>query len=249
LALLVESQFAKAICQRSRHYPLRKGLANTKKWASFKEVTRQCSMTLQEIYTLVDDCRLAALLVMIFLPWVALGICIAVPGDREEPLILNLNLSMAVLSLLMAVGYVWHATHTAGWNKVIRETDILLLLVPFYYVGVSLWVTKQRLPLSEIPVYRVVQGLALLGAGYLGLSWLLSKIHILVLTFMPFQVLIGLILGLIGVAYLGYLRLTGADVSSAEHRGASRSGRQNRSSRNDTGIDDELERLKRKMGK
>jgi hypothetical protein len=207
-------------------------------------------MTLQEIYTLIYDCRFAVLLVMLLLPWVALGICIAIPGDQEEPLILNLNLSMAVLSLFMVVGYVWHATHTAGWNKVVRETDILLLLVPFYYVGVSLWVTRQRLPLSEMPVYRAVQGLALLGAGYLGLSWLLSKIHILVLTFMPFQFLIGLILGLIGVAYLGYLRLTGADVSPAEHRGAaSRNSRRNRSSHTDTDIDDELERLKRRTGR
>ncbi|CAN5833492.1 hypothetical protein BH23CYA1_BH23CYA1_16830 [soil metagenome] len=212
-------------------------------------------MTLQDLYTLIYDNRLALLLAMFVLPWLALGICIAVPGDREEPLVLNINLALAVLSLFMAAGYVWHATHASGWGRIVQEADILLLLAPLYYVGVSLWVSKQRLPLAEIRTYRIVQGVALIGAGYLGIAWIMSKIRILVLTYMPFQVLTWLVFGLIGVAYLGYLRLTGSDVTPTSNRrspqAASRtsSPRRTRPNPPSMSVDDELEALRRDLEK
>ena len=206
-------------------------------------------MTLQEIYALIYDNRLGLSLLMFLLPWLALGICVAVPGDREEPFVLNVNLFMAILSLSLSAGYVWYTTNAGGWNKVVQETDILLLLAPLYYVGVSLWISKQRLPLSEIRVYRAVQGVALIGAGYLGLSWIMSKIRILILTFMPFQVLVFLVLGLIGVAYLGYLRLVGSDAKPVNHSYAHASPRGRRQRRSEKSIDDELEELRRNLKK
>ncbi len=208
-------------------------------------------MTLQDLYTLIYDNRLGLTLAMLLLPWLALGICIAVPGDREEPLVLNINLFIAVLSLLMAAGYVWYTTTAGGLNKVVQEADVLLLLAPFYYVGVSLWVSKQRLPLSEIRIYRAVQGAALIGAGYLGVSWLMSKLRIYAIMFIPYQAFVFLILGLLGIAYLGYLRLTGADLGPASSaQPSSRSSRRgSKNNRPGMSIDDELEALRRNLNK
>ncbi len=168
-------------------------------------------MTLQSLYTFIDEYKSVVLLALLFLPWLSLGICMAVPGDREEPAVLNFNLSMAFISLLMSLGYIWYATSTQDWNQVMLETDLLLLGAPFYYVGISLWITKQRVPLASMAVYRAVQGLALIGAGYLGLSWIMSKMRILVFSYLPFPILLMLILALVGLVYLGYLKIMDAE--------------------------------------
>ncbi|MEP0947205.1 MULTISPECIES: hypothetical protein [Cyanophyceae] len=173
---------------------------------------QKTEMTLQDLFTLFVAYRHAVLLVLFFAPWLALGLCILIPGRQEEPFILNFNLGMASLSLVSAVGYLMFATQNGGWARVVKEADILLMLAPCYYVGVSLWVTRQRLPLEQVPAYRAIQGLALLSVGYLGLAWFLSKIRFLVFSYVPFQVLVLLLLGLVGVIYFGYLRLTGKDL-------------------------------------
>lgn len=205
-------------------------------------------MTLQDLYTLLYDYKPAVLVAMLFAPWIALGLCIAIPGDREEPFILSFNLSMAVLSLLLAVGYLWYATHTAGLQKVIQQADILLMLAPCYYVSISLWVARQRLPLTQIPAVRIIQGIALIGAGYLGVTWILSKLRILVLTFLPFPLLLMFLLGLAGLAYLGYLKITDQDSASAQTKSPSTvSRRETGAQPHQTSIDDELEALRRDL--
>jgi hypothetical protein len=168
-------------------------------------------MTLQTLFNIFVDYRPVILLGLFFAPWAALGLCLAIPGQREEPFILSFNLAMACLSLLMAVGYLMYATNHGGWARVVQEADILLILAPWYYFGLSLWVTKQRLPLEQVPAFRAIQGLALIGVGYLGVAWFLSKIHFLIFSYVPFQVLVMLLLGLLGVMYFGYLRFTGKD--------------------------------------
>ena len=205
-------------------------------------------MTFQELFTLLNQYQPIVLLMIVLAPWLALGICLAIPGQREEPFVLSFNLGMAVISLLMAIGYLLYATHSGGWTRVVEEANVLLMLAPCYYVGVSLWVTKQRLPLGQIPVFRAIQGLALIGAGYLGIAWVLSKIRILALTFIPFQVLVLLLLGLAGVVYLGYLRFTGSDVEPSKVYSSDASPpRGNRSNQGDRRIDEDLEALRRDM--
>lgn len=109
---------------------------------------------------------------------------------------------MACLSLLMAVGYLMYATNTGGWARVVQEADILLMLAPYYYVGVSLWVTRLRLPLDRVPAFRVMQGLAFIGVGYLGIAWFLSKVRFLIFSYLTFPGLLLLFLGLLG--FIGY---------------------------------------------
>ena len=209
-------------------------------------------MTLQQFYALLADYRPAILLFMLIAPWVSLGICIAIPGKKEEPFVLSFNLAMAVVSLLMVAGYVWYATYTAGISKVIQEADVLLMLAPCYYVGVSLWVARQRLPLSQIPAFRMLQGLAFIAAAYMGLAWILSKLRIILFSFLPIEVLLVIVLGLLSVGYLGYQKLIGADPTAAQSgRNSSRasrggvSGRDRPSSSQGTTIEEELDALRK----
>ncbi len=200
-------------------------------------------MTLQALFTWFVNYKSVILLLLFFAPWLALGLCVAIPGRREEPFILSFNLGMAFFSLLLAIGYLMYATSSGGWVKVIQEADILLMLAPCYYVGVSLWVTKQRLPLEQVSAFRAIQSLALIGVGYLGIAWFLSKIRFLIFSYVPFQFLVILLLGLLGVMYFGYLRLTGKDTKQSDRSDFPRSN----SARSDSAIDEELERLRRQI--
>ncbi|NEQ52189.1 MAG: hypothetical protein F6K11_18955, partial [Leptolyngbya sp. SIO3F4] len=137
-----------------------------------------------------------------------------------------------------------YATNAGGWTRVIQEADILLMLAPCYYVGVSLWVTKQRLPLEQVPAFRAVQGLALIGVGYLGVAWFLSKIRFMIFSYVPFHVLVALLLGLLGVMYFGYLRLTGKDTEQSNRSDSYRGGSDQANAAAES-IDEELERLRR----
>lgn len=200
-------------------------------------------MTLQTLFTWFVNHRSVILLLLFFAPWLALGLCVVIPGRREEPFILNFNLGMACLSLLFAVGYLMYATSSGGWARVIQEADILLMLAPCYYVGVSLWVTQQRLPLEQVPAFRAIQGLAFIGVGYLGIAWFLSKVHFLIFSYVPFQFLMILVLGLLGVMYFGYLRLTGKDTNQSDRSDFPRGN----SARSNSTIDEELERLRQQI--
>ena len=165
-------------------------------------------MTFQQLFILFNDYKPIILLIILLAPWLALFICIAIPGQKEEPFVLSFNLAMAIICLLMTLGYLLYAINNGGWTRVIQEADILLLLAPCYYVAISFWISKLRLPLSQIPIIRGIQGLALIGVGYLGVAWFISEIRILAFTFIPYQVWALLILGLLFIGYLGYLRLT-----------------------------------------
>ena len=71
------------------------------------------------------------------------------------------------------------------------------------------WVAYQRVPLAQIPAFRMLQGLALIAAAFLGLSWIIGRIRIIFFARLPFTFFI-FILAILGIiAYLGYLRLTG----------------------------------------
>ena len=205
-------------------------------------------MTIQDFFVSLNDNKPVLLLAILFAPWLALGICLTIPGKREEPLVLSFNLGMAVLSLFLLLGYTWFATQNGGWNRVFQEADILLVMAPFYYVGISFWITKQRLPLEQVPVARALKGLALIGVAYLGLSWFLSKIRILAITFIPFPLLLLFFFMLVGLGYWGYLKFIGADVEMTSKRTSEPLPQRGKRSRQPKGtIDEELEALRRQL--
>ena len=203
-------------------------------------------MTLQELFRFFLEHRAIIMGLMLAAPWLSWLICVAIPGQQEEPLVLNLNLGLALLSLLGEVGYLLYATNLGGWSRVVSEADLLLLLAPLYYVGVSLWVSRQRLPLSQLPAFRVVQGLGMIAAAYLLLSWILSKIRFIFWSYLPLGFFLLLLAAIVGLAYLGYLRLRGHETSSEEfYTNTARSSHQKKQL--NEGIEDELERLRRQM--
>ena len=136
--------------------------------------------------------------------------------------------------MLGELGYLFYATNTGGWSQVVREADLLLLLAPLYYLGVSLWVSRQRLPLSQLSTFRVLQGLGMIAAAFLLLSWIMNKIRLILVSYLPLGFFLLVLASLVSLAYLGYLRLRGHENSSEE------------SQLNDE-VEGDLERLRRQM--
>lgn len=194
-------------------------------------------MTLENIYLLISEYQTILIGLMLIAPWLSWLICVIVPGKAEEPLVLSINLGFSLLCLFAELGYLAYATTVGGWTKVIKEADFLLLLAPIYYLGVSLWLSRQRVSLSQLPTFRLIQGLTTILAAYLMLSWIVAKIRILIFSYLPFGWFLLFILSLLALAYLGYLRIINAP-SSLKQLG------NNRSLDND--IEAELNRLRKK---
>lgn len=166
-------------------------------------------MTLEAFYTLLMDYRFPIALLVLGAPWVTYLICHLIPGQREEPFVLSVNLSMAVVSLLLLTGYLAYATNTGGWQQVVQQADIGLLCLPPYYLITSLWLSKRRLPLNLIPAFRTLQGLVMMAAAFLVLSWVLDKVRIVFFSYLPFTTFLWLLALLVGLGYAGYRRIVG----------------------------------------
>ncbi|MGB3294005.1 MAG: hypothetical protein WBB01_13550 [Phormidesmis sp.] len=164
-------------------------------------------MSLEMLYSQILAARVPIMLLLFGSPWVTYLGCFAIPGKREEPVLLSINLALSTLSVLMLVGYLAYATNTGGWASVVKQADILLLFLPVYHLGVSLWLARLRLPLRRIPAFRTMQGLVMLSAAFLALSWILAKIRIILFSRLPFGTFLLLIALLLALGYAGYRKL------------------------------------------
>lgn len=171
-----------------------------------REVTSS-PMSLETLYSQILAGRVPIILLLFGSPWVTYLSCFAIPGKREEPVLLSINLALSTLSVLMLVGYLAYAVNTGGWASVVTQADILLLVLPVYHLAVSLWLARLRLPLRRIPAFRTMQGLVMLSGAFLALSWILSKIRIVLFSYLPFGTFLALIALLLVVAYAGYRKL------------------------------------------
>lgn len=168
-------------------------------------------MTLEEFFRLLMEYRVAVAIAVLAAPWLTWLVCTLIPGKREEPFVLSANLSLAVLSLMLWAGYLAYTTNTGGLQLLVKQADLFLLIAPLYYVIASLWVSGRRMPLEQIPAFRTLQGIAAMAGVYLVISWLASRVYIVFFSYMPFSAFLWLLAILLGIAYMGYLRVIGKE--------------------------------------
>ncbi len=164
-------------------------------------------MTIETLFLTLLEYRIPIALAILAAPWLTYVICALIPGQREEPFVLSVNLTLAVISLLMLTGYLAYTTNLGGWQQVVQQADLLLLFLPIYYLLTSLWISKRRLPLHLIPAFRTLQGLMMMAGIFLVLSWLAEKIRIILFSFIPFSYFLLFLAVLVAVAYAGYRKI------------------------------------------
>ncbi|NET31905.1 MAG: hypothetical protein F6K19_07860 [Cyanothece sp. SIO1E1] len=164
-------------------------------------------MTLETLFSAIQAYRVPIVLIVLAAPWLTYLICYFIPGRREEPFVLSVNLGLAVFSLLLWASYLAYATNTGGWQLVVKQADIALLCLPLYYIIASLWISRQRIPLQMIPAFRTLQGIAMLAGTFLLLSWLAGRIRLIFFSYLPLTVFLCLLAILLGLGYAGYRRI------------------------------------------
>jgi len=146
---------------------------------------------------------------LLVLPWITHFLCILIPGKREEPILLSVNLFFSAMVSLVFCIYFADIIRTNDWKRVAKEADIVLLILAPYNVITSIRLAKKRLPLEQIPTFRIIQGSILISIVLLFFSWLSQRSHIFFFSRIPFSwfmVTVGIML-LIG--YLGWLQIFG----------------------------------------
>lgn len=164
-------------------------------------------MTIQGLFDTVIVAREPIILWLLTAPWLTFLLCLIIPGKREEPFLLSVNLTLAVISMLMLTGYLAYATNLGGWAKVVKQADLVLLILPPYYLVASLWVSKRRLPLNAIPAFRTLQGLMVIAGVFLIFSWIISRVYFVFFTRLSFPGFLVAIALLLGIGYWGYEKL------------------------------------------
>ena len=166
-------------------------------------------MTIEALFSQIVNYRELIIVAILIAPWLTWLICFLIPGYWEEPYLLSLNLWLALLTMLVWVGYLAYTTNTGGWSLVVKQADILLLITPPYYLLASLWMSKQRMPLDLIPAFRTLEGLIFMAGAFLVLSWILSRIRVVFLSFIPSSLFLGIIAFVVVLGYLGYRQVMG----------------------------------------
>ncbi len=166
-------------------------------------------MTFEALFTNIAAYHIPIIFILFSSPWITYLACFIIPGKKEEPYLLSINLGLSMLSMLLLSGYLSYVTNTDGWQKVVQQANVLLLFLPPYHLITSLWLSRQRIPLQTIPAFRTLQGLTLLGGVFLILSWIAAKIRLVLFSYLPFSSFLILLAVLLGLAYVGYRKLFG----------------------------------------
>lgn len=164
-------------------------------------------MTLQSLYYELLAYKTPILIAILVMPWLAYGVCKLIPGRKEEPYVLSVNLALSLILLVLLLIYLIYAFSGRGFAQLVEEADLLLLIMPIYHVLVSLWLSKKCIPLEDIPASHWMKGLGMIAVAFAALMWIASKIRILFFSFLPFSTflyIVGgiLLFGLLGIKYL-----------------------------------------------
>ena len=85
----------------------------------------------------------------------------------------------------------------------IMETNIYTQIVPILVMFFTLWLIKRNVPFEFIPGFDKLSGLVLITFTILAVMWLLDRMHIIAFTYLPFQYILILLIGLFVLARYG----------------------------------------------
>lgn len=166
-------------------------------------------MTIESVFIKIVEYKLPILIGILLAPWVTYLLSVLIPGRKEEPFLFSVNLWLAIISIILFVGYISYMKNFAGgWAEIVKNTDIYLLIAPPYYIFFSIWLSKKRLPLDKIPAYRSIQGLLIVAVAYLIISWFAGLLHnIVFFSFIPFKYFLILLAVALVIGYFGYRKI------------------------------------------
>lgn len=92
-------------------------------------------------------------------------------------------------------------------KRSIFDTDLYTQIIPLVSMAATLLIISKNVALDEIPGFDKMSGLIVMVLGVLTLMWILDKTRIFVFTYLPFQYVILILVGLLLVVRVGWKRL------------------------------------------
>ena len=89
----------------------------------------------------------------------------------------------------------------------IMQSNLYTQVLPVMVMVLTLWLVKRNVPFEYIPGFNKISGLITVMMAIMTVMWLLDRTHIFAVTFLPFQYVILMLVGLLIVARLGLKKL------------------------------------------
>ncbi len=89
----------------------------------------------------------------------------------------------------------------------IMQSNIFTQILPIFIMILTLWLIKRNVPFEYIPGFDKISGLVMITFAILAVMWLLDRMHIFAITFLPFHYVIILLIVLFVLARIGMKRM------------------------------------------
>lgn len=89
----------------------------------------------------------------------------------------------------------------------IMETNVYTQILPILIMVFTLWLIKRNVAFDDIPGFDRISGMMMVTLVILALMWVLDRTQIIAVTFMPFQQVLLILIGLLLVARWGMKRM------------------------------------------
>ena len=87
------------------------------------------------------------------------------------------------------------------------QSNLYTQVLPIMIMILTLWLIKRNVPFEFIPGFNKISGLIMVMLAIIAVMWLLDRTRIFAVTFLPFQYVILLLVGLLVMARLGLKKL------------------------------------------
>jgi hypothetical protein len=165
-------------------------------------------MKLQDFFTILSSNQHYVLIYFISLPILAL--LIGLVGGTKDHLspwkyMYTAIVYMVSIPGIFAVGL--NVYYFLFQRQDIMQTDLLLQVLPIVTMVVTIFIMKKNINLEFVPGFDKVYALWMILFATMALMWLLERIHIVVFSYLPFQYLIAIFLGIFGFIYFGWKKI------------------------------------------
>ena len=92
-------------------------------------------------------------------------------------------------------------------RRPIMDTNVYTQILPVISMIATIIIIKRQVDLDLVPGFDKLSGLIIIIASLLGLMWIIDKTHIYSITFMPFYVVVLILIAGFFVIRLGFRRL------------------------------------------
>jgi hypothetical protein len=167
-------------------------------------------MTLAEFFEWIGERPALILTYFILIPFIAL---LAGLFSKGEGHLSPWKYLYSALIYLVAIPGIFAITLSVYFflfeRRSIMDTNIYTQVLPIFSMIVTIMLIKKQVSLDLVPGFDKISGLMLIIATMICLMWIIDKTHIYSITFMPFYVVILILLAGFFVIRLGLKRLAG----------------------------------------